>query len=310
MAKIITNQNNNASFINIKSNYILKSIFENLRTKKYLEIIHYNKALQKRLNIDIDDYKKEFYNDDKIIIEIIPMEYTKAQIINLNKKYHTYCHVFFNGNKEETKRKNIIKSEKISTIKLILDNGIKNMSQLFRDRKYIKKINFIKFNRKDFVDMNGMFFGCSLLEEIKFSFFNTSNVIDMSSMFRDCSKLKELDLSSFNTEKVTNMSSMFDGCTSLYKLNISNFNTGELKDMSFMFLGCSSLIELNLSNFNTEKVTDMSYLFEYCSSLKVLNIPNFKTNNLIKMKKMFAKCLSLKEINCSNEIIKNEFNEK
>ena len=92
------------------------------------------------------------------------MEYSKAQITNLNKKYAAYYHVYFNGNKEEIKRKNITKSDKISKIKIIIDNEIKNIKELFRDRKYIKKINFIKFNRKDFEDMSGLFFGRALCE--------------------------------------------------------------------------------------------------------------------------------------------------
>ena len=42
----------------IKSNYILKEIFSILGTKKYFDLIIYNKNLQNALKINIEDYKK------------------------------------------------------------------------------------------------------------------------------------------------------------------------------------------------------------------------------------------------------------
>ncbi len=43
---------------NVKSNYILKKILDNIRQIKILNIIRYNKTIQNRLNIDINTYKK------------------------------------------------------------------------------------------------------------------------------------------------------------------------------------------------------------------------------------------------------------
>ena len=43
---------------NIKSSYILKEIFSFLNIEKKLNIIIYNKQLQKDCGIDIEDYKK------------------------------------------------------------------------------------------------------------------------------------------------------------------------------------------------------------------------------------------------------------
>ena len=43
---------------NIKSNFIKKKLFSLLADKPKLNIIHYNKRIQKITNIDIDDYKK------------------------------------------------------------------------------------------------------------------------------------------------------------------------------------------------------------------------------------------------------------
>ena len=55
-------------FSKIKSNFILKQIFNDLDKKVSLEIIRYNKRIKKRLNKDINNYKKYL----QIIIEIIP----------------------------------------------------------------------------------------------------------------------------------------------------------------------------------------------------------------------------------------------
>ena len=49
----------------IKSSFILKRVFSLLATIKKLDLIIYNKILQRKLLIDIDDYKKE---SGKIII--------------------------------------------------------------------------------------------------------------------------------------------------------------------------------------------------------------------------------------------------
>ena len=54
----------------IKGNIILKSIAENLKKKKFFEIIKYNHKLQNKFGIDINNYRK-FYNE--IEIEIIPI---------------------------------------------------------------------------------------------------------------------------------------------------------------------------------------------------------------------------------------------
>ena len=57
----------NNILLKIKSKYILKSIFDILIEKKFLQIIIYNKKLQKKLDKKINDYKYEFL---KIEIEI------------------------------------------------------------------------------------------------------------------------------------------------------------------------------------------------------------------------------------------------
>ena len=301
MAKAQINSSSNISLLNIKSNYILKQIFNNLQKKILLNLIRYNKTLQKRLNKDINDYKIEY---SKIELEIYPIENKNCTFINVSKKNMIYYHIYFNNDKIEIKRNNITKCDKVNKIKIIIDYEIKSLYKLFRHCKFIKKINFKKFNNKDINNMSFMFDGCKSLEELNLSNFNTDNVTSMSFMFFGCSSLKELNLSNFNTNSVINMSYMFYGCELLKTLNLSNFNTNNVKDMSHMFDGCSSLIELNISNFNTNNVIDMSYMFFECSSLKDLDLSNCDINKVYDKSNMLVGCPLLKKLNinnCNNE---------
>ena len=258
----ILNQNGSHSNLEkIRSRYILKLIFNFLNNTKSLKIIKYNKKIKKRLDIDIENYKKSSI----IEIDIIPNENSYGKFINiLNEKEKDFYHIYFNNNKKEIKKYFLGKYEKVDKISIKINYQIITFFRLFEDCECIKSIYFKTFYRDDIFNMSYMFAGCAFLKEIKFSNFITKNVTDMSLMFFGCSSLKEL--------------------------NLSNFNTNKVIDMYFMFSGCSSLKELNLSNFNTNKVTDMRYMFEGCSSLKSLNIDNFTFNEETYVKGMFSGC--------------------
>jgi len=51
----ITSKN---QILNIKNNFIANKVIKPLNTKKLLEIMKYNKRLQKKFNIDINSYKE------------------------------------------------------------------------------------------------------------------------------------------------------------------------------------------------------------------------------------------------------------
>ena len=71
---------------NIKSVYILKLIFNNLHIKKLLEIFRYNKYMQKKVQISIEDYKDYSKIYSQIEIEIIPEKNKYGKFININKE--------------------------------------------------------------------------------------------------------------------------------------------------------------------------------------------------------------------------------
>ena len=166
---------NKLIYNNIKSIYIFKLIIKHLEITRFLNIIQYNKKLQKKFNTTINDYPPHA----KIVIEIIPVQnkYDKYDtFFRIPKKYNQYYHIYFNDNKEEINLKRIneyIGKDKLTKIKTIIDYQVLSLEELFFDCKNIKKIHFIKCQRRDINNMNYMFNGCSSLEELNFSKFKT-----------------------------------------------------------------------------------------------------------------------------------------
>ena len=143
----------NADFNNIKSSYILKKIFNNLNKKKILDLIKYNKKIQKRLNIDLYDFKN--YHE-LIEIEIIPVknDISFSQFINIsNEKEENYYHFYFDDDTSEIKRNYLIEEDNVSTIKIIIDNKITSFKELFKECNCIESIYFKKNNRNDIKDI-------------------------------------------------------------------------------------------------------------------------------------------------------------
>ena len=275
---------------NIKSDYFLEKVSNNLSKKKFLEVIKYNKKLQQRLKININNYKKFSEIFSSIELELILDENRKGNFIRINEEDKSYYNIYFNNNKKEIKRTELNEDDKVSKINIIIEYQVKSFENLFYTCDCIESINFKTFSRNNIINMSGMFYGCSSLKKLNLSNFNTINVRNMSYMFYDCSSLKEINLSNFNTINVTDMSCMFFGCISLKEINLSNFNTNNVINMDLIFNKCSSLKELNLSNFNTNNVTNMSYMFGECSSLKEINLSNFTINNNTDMSYMFDLC--------------------
>ena len=297
----------NPNIENIKSRYILSKIIDNMPKKIKLEIVRYNKKIQNILNLSVNDYK-EYY--EGIEIEIIPVKGEYGKFIHIdNENDKLYYHIYFNDNKEEIKNKYRIEEEdKVTKIKIIIDNQVTSFRKLFFNCKCIESIKFKKFYRNNITDMSLMFSGCSSLNDLNINNFNTNNVINMACMFAGCSSLKELNSTHFNTNNVTNMCEMFDGCSSLKKLNLTNFNTNNVTNMIYMFFKCLSLKELNLTNFNTNNAIDTKGMFFKCSSLIELNSTHFNTNNITNIRGMFYGCsddLKMK-IKSENKNIKDE----
>ena len=95
---------------NIKANYFLEKVFNNLKKGKTLNIVKYNKKVKKRINLNINDYKEYSEKYSSIEIEIKPVNKKFGRFIN-NEKEEIYYHIYFNNNEEEIKRNCINENE-------------------------------------------------------------------------------------------------------------------------------------------------------------------------------------------------------
>ena len=195
----IFNQEQNkakASFEKLKNNFILKKIFNYMKKKKTLMIMKYNKKLQKRLNLNIEDYKEFSQQYSSIEIEIKLVDNKYGKFINIPDEQEEYYHIYFDNSKEEIKRNVTIVNEKVKTIRIKIDYQVKSLNKLFYSCEYINSIIFKKFNRINVTDISYIFSGCILLKELNLSNINTDNVIYIYDMFKGCSSLLSLDCQS------------------------------------------------------------------------------------------------------------------
>ena len=105
--KIDSNESNILK--NIKSKYILQHIFNYLQEIKLLNIIGYNKRIQKLLNKNINNYKESSIIEIEIIFHELFFKakafenITEIKFINLPNENHLF-HIYFNDNKKNKKR--------------------------------------------------------------------------------------------------------------------------------------------------------------------------------------------------------------
>ena len=129
---------------NLKSDYILKKIYYYLKSKKSLEIFKYNKKIQKRLNISINNYKEYSEIYSSIEIELIPIKNSNGKFINIPENQKEYFHIYFDERKDEIKDNVLAYDNKVSRIKIKIDYQVKSFKNLFKYCKYIELISFKK----------------------------------------------------------------------------------------------------------------------------------------------------------------------
>ena len=184
---------------NVKSKYILQKIFNNIRKDKAIIIVRYNKNIQNKININIDDYEKYWIEKYKpIVIEIIPVKNKYGEFINIfDKAQYNYYHIYFNNNyKKQIKRYYLKNNENVTKINIIIDSSVKKFSWLFQKCNCIEYISFKNYYMNYFI---------------------------MRDMFRDCS-LKVADFSNLSCKEIS-MEGMFCGCSSLIKVKLPHVNS-------------------------------------------------------------------------------------
>ena len=106
MEIISKNEKCKVDFKNLKSDYFLIKLFDNIKKYKSLKIMKYNKKMQKRLNLSISDYKNysQLYSEIEIEIKFDDNENNKKiKFINISKKEKGYYH---RRNKKKLFKKN------------------------------------------------------------------------------------------------------------------------------------------------------------------------------------------------------------
>ena len=88
-------------FIIIKSDYFIRKVFNIIQKRISLEIIKYNINIQKRLNININNYKDFSEKFSSIELEIIPNQNKYGTFIRIDEEDKIYFYIYFN---EKNKR--------------------------------------------------------------------------------------------------------------------------------------------------------------------------------------------------------------
>ena len=174
-------------FENLKNDFFLRKLFNNIEKKRALYILKYNKNIRQRININNTEFKEYSEKYTSIEIEIKPIQNKYGTFINIINEGENYYHIYFDNDKEEIKRNYIKEDEQIKRIYIIIEYQIKSFERLFQDCKCIESIYFKKFYRNNINNISYMFFECSSLKELNLSKFNTNNVNKKYSMLYGCS---------------------------------------------------------------------------------------------------------------------------
>ena len=116
------------NFDKLKSDYFLIKVFDIIKKNKSLEIMKYNKKLQKRLKISINDYKEYFqlYSLIELELELKSKDSIENDIfINISGKEKEYVHIYFDGSGKEIKRNYLLFDDKVETIKIKINYQVK-----------------------------------------------------------------------------------------------------------------------------------------------------------------------------------------
>ena len=143
------------NFDNIKSIYFLIKTFEYISKKKYLEIVKYNKKLQNRLKLSINDYKdySQLYTSIEIELKLDNKNNHNKKFINISDENMKYYHIYFDNSKEEIKRTEFNDDEIVNKIKIKIDYHIQSLKNLFDECEYISSIYFKKFLRINVIQL-------------------------------------------------------------------------------------------------------------------------------------------------------------
>ena len=154
----------------IKSKYILNRVFKYISKGTFLKLLSYNKKMQKKLELGIEDFKK-FSN--QIIIDAIPHNPCLEIHLQIPKKCIHQKHL----DELEKRKRFYINKETVIRIAIEEDKEAKSLKGLFKSCSNVEEIYFIKFNRRDIIDMSDMFQDCKYLNKLDITKLKTKKLI-------------------------------------------------------------------------------------------------------------------------------------
>ena len=272
--------------IGIKSSFVLKIIFGFLNEFKKLNIIKYNKKLQKRLNVNKNDYST--------IITIKLFENRKNEFCFEFFDKSDFCdeeiYLYNKNNDKEVKNRSIKPNNNIKYIEIIFRRRHNSLAKLFSGYKYIRSVDI----KNSVGNLNSMFSYCKSLEEVNFINFNFEKVYDMTYLFSCCGSLKKVSFNKDCGKNVNIKTSLV--INSDVKFRVNKFELSYI-NADYMFDECTQLNEVWLDNtYDTYNNISMNYMFNEYTSLKKVILENFNVF-AIGMFCMFKNCSSLKELN-------------
>ena len=260
----------------IKSKYILKSIFSYLKSRFKLKIIKHNKKLLNKLNIS----KKTF---EKYIL-----------LKELNEKYKV------NIQDIDIKILSFDFNEKI--IKILNQLELKELNLLDLSQKGLKKINFFQDLLLNFKELNlsdNRIVNIDILEKVNLNSLEKldlsyNEIFDINVLSKiDCKKIKELNLSGNRISDIKVLAKVNFKNLKLLNLhknlikNIDILNNVNAKILEELILSCNKISSFDLFKNNNNNFT----------RLKILNLGGNEIPNISELQKLnFGKLTIISDI--------------
>ena len=219
-----------------------KGLFENKETEEYLNQVKYKDY--KRINKKIIKNKNTIKGQKYIILiklvillnlfirtfQIHKINFIYFYFNNItlkvkapgNKKifcgnsnqlstHHYRELIFINQKKKDSVNYFFDLNESLNVVKLVWNNKLNQMKDMFRDCPDILEIDFSEFDASEVSHMNGIFYGCTSLASVNFDNINSSQFIYLGGMFINCSSLTSVNLTNFVNSKPKTLRNMFVG---------------------------------------------------------------------------------------------------
>lgn len=176
-----------------------------------------------------------------------------------------------------------------------------NMSAMFEGLGSVEEIIGIEeLNVSNVKDMSWMFSQCSFLKKIDLSNWDVKKCKNFSHMFYDCKSLLDVSfVKKWTVNDVDSINSMFSGCRKIKSADITGWGTNKYQSLSRLYENCTRLVDVgDISKINYTNIYSFNKMFKGCRNIEHIgNIEGWKiNNNIVDTTEMFKGCKKLKDI--------------